>query len=424
MKQLFYGWWIVISCVFISLWAGGIFFGITAFIKPIAEEFTWTYLVISLAASMRSVEMGLLAPLAGFLADRFGPRKVTFVGGLVGGAGLLLLSRTNSLAVFYIAFIVFSMGFSGLGQAVTTTAVANWFHKKIGKATGFALAGYGAGGLLLPLIAWLTIHYGWRLSVIILGLGTLLIVLPLSLLLRHKPEQYGYWSDGEKPNTPLHSGNTGQSALPAEADLSARQALKTKAFWVLAFTFAIQFIVVQAVTLHIMPYGASVHLSDSTSALVAMFIPLSSVAGRLSGGWLGDIFSRSYALVASFLLQSLGLFFLFYGHEAWQLVLFIILFGPAFGSANVLRSAIVRECFGRRAFGSIQGLIITFMAVGGIIGPAFAGFVFDVRGSYQPAWLTFSVATLIGGGVALVMGKSLKAHHLPGLQVTSSKPPD
>ncbi len=391
-----------------ALWSGSIHFGMTAFVKPIAEEFGWTYLAISLAASMSSLELGLLAPVTGFLGDRFGPRKVTFLGGLVSGVGLLLLSRTNSLAMFYIAFIILSTGLSGTGQAVTTTAVANWFKKKISQTSGFVLAGYGAGGILVPVIPWLTIQYGWRVSMVVPRLGTLLFILPLSLLLRHKPEQYGYSPDGESSTISAVSPSATRTARSAEVELTAKDAIRTKAFWLLAFAFAIHFMVMQALTLHIMPYGASVHLPEATCALMAMLIPLSTVAGRLLVGWLGDIFNKIRILPLVFFLQSFGLAFLYSGHTVWHLAAFLVLFGPAFGGGVVLRAAIIREYFGRSAFGSIQGLIIGVMTIGGIIGPAFAGWIFDTKGSYQDAWLIFAIAYLSVGVILLTTRRILE----------------
>jgi OFA family oxalate/formate antiporter-like MFS transporter len=397
------------------MWSGGIRYGFTAFIEPIAGDMGWTYLAISLAFSLRAVEIGLLGPVTGFLTDRFGPRKLTFWGSLIGGAGLLLLSRTDSLVMFYLAVIVVSLGFSGLSQSVTTTAVANWFKKKIGRATGFALAGYGIGGALLPLTASLISQHGWRLAAAVLGLGTWLFVIPLSLILRHKPEQYGYSPDGESSDTPsiIQSPETGTTP---EIQLTAAQAMKTKAFWLLAFVFSIQFTVLQAVTLQIMPFCDSVNLSIQVSSMVAMFIPLSSIVGRLSGGWLGDIFDYRKVLVISFVLQCVGLAFLFYGYSLWQLVVFLIFYGPAFGATFVLRSAIIRKRFGVLSFGSIQGLIMGFMAVGGIVGPAFAGWVFDNWGNYRVAWLTFAVAMLVAILMILVGMESLGREARAGLK--------
>lgn len=387
----------VLSCALISVWAGSISYGITAFVNPLVAEFGWTYLAVSLAVSLRNVEMGLLAPVAGFLSDRFGPRKVAFLGGLMCGIGFLMLSRTNSLALLYIAFIVLSVGYTGLGQSVTTTVVANWFKKKIGVATGFAVAGFGAGGILLPFMAWLIVEHGWRLCSVVLGLGTWILVLPLSLVLRHKPEKYGYWPDGEMPSFSTVDRNGIKTIHSREVDLTMARTIRTRVFWFMAFVFAVQFMVVQAVTLHIMPYGAAMNLSETTSAMVAMFIPVSSVAGRLLGGWLRDTLGSRHVLAATFLLQSLGLVFLYYGHDLWQFIAFLVFFGPAFGGANVLRSTMIREYFGRIAFGSIHGLIMAIMTLGGFIGPALAGWIFDVRGSYQVAWLIFAVTLLPAG---------------------------
>ena len=229
-QPFFYGWWVVLSCAITALWAGALFYGITAFVKPISDEFGWSYFAISLAVSIRSVEMGLLSPVAGFLADRFSPRKVTFLSCLMSGAGLLLLSRTDSIVMFYIAFFIIAVSFSGLGQAVITTAVANWFKKKMGRATGFAVAGYGVGGILIPLIAWLVAHYGWRLSLVVLGLSSWVLILPMSLLLRHKPEQYGYSVDGKSPAASVAVHSKIDPVHPAEAELTTGRAIRTKVF--------------------------------------------------------------------------------------------------------------------------------------------------------------------------------------------------
>ncbi len=404
-RPVFYGWWIVLSCSIVSVWAGNIFFGITAFVNPIVKEFGWTYLAVSLAASLRSAEMGLLGPVMGFLADRLGPRKVVFANGLVTGTGFLLLGHTSSLVMFYAGFIVLSLGFSGLGQVITTTAVANWFKRRVGWATGLAIAGYGAGGILLPLVVWLIAHYGWRASLVILGFSTWLVVLPASLFLRHRPEQYGYLPDGSS-SVALETQPSGvKIAPPAEVEFTAACALKTRTFWLVAFTFAIQYMVLNAVTLHVMPYFASLGLPEGLAAIVAMFIPLASIAGRLSFGWLGDVLDRRYALALGFLFQTAGLAFFCYGHVLWQFIAFLALFGPGFGGTMALRPAILREYFGRISFGSIFGLVMVVTTVGAIFGPAFAGWVFDVEGSYKVAWLIFTLATMAAVPLVLAIRK-------------------
>ncbi len=161
--------------------------------------------------------------------------------------------------------------------------------------------------------------------------------------------------------------------------------------------------VLNGVTLHVMPHFTAIGLPERLGAIVAMFIPLSSVFGRLSFGWLGDIFNKKYVLAIVFFLQAVGLTLFCYGQNFWEFMAFLLFYGPAYGGGLALRSAAVREYFGRKAFGSIHGMIITIHTIGGIIGPAFAGWVFDRHGSYRMAWFILTVATLSAVPVVLAI---------------------
>ncbi|MCL0034501.1 MFS transporter, partial [Dehalococcoidia bacterium] len=151
-------------------------------------EFGWSYLAFSLAASLRGIERGLAAPLMGLLVDKLGPRKLIFAGAFVAGMGFIMLSRTDSLIMFYGASIVLSLGFSASANVVLTTAVAHWFHRRVSLAMGLLTTGFGMGGLLLPVVIWLINHYDWRTTLFILGIGTWIIIPLLALGIRHKPE--------------------------------------------------------------------------------------------------------------------------------------------------------------------------------------------------------------------------------------------
>ncbi len=152
-SRVFYGWWIVGASFLIAVYVGGvIFYGFTAFIEPIADEMGWSYTQISLAASLRGLETGFFAPIIGILADRWGSRRLIFCGALISAAGLMLLSTSNSLSTFYLSFVFIALGMSASTATVLMTAVANWFRKRIGLASGIAICGFGVGGLLVPLI--------------------------------------------------------------------------------------------------------------------------------------------------------------------------------------------------------------------------------------------------------------------------------
>ena len=191
-KKVFYGWWIVLACFFISLYVGAtVFFGVTAFVSPLREEFGWSYTQISFAASLRGLEMGIFAPIVGFFVDRFGSKNLLLAGTIISGMGLLLLSMTQSLTMFYASFLLLALGAGGCTSVVTMTAVANWFHKNVGIAFGVMASGWGASGLLVPLIVELIERYDWRITLVILGFGMWVLGVPLSFVIRNNPGQYG-----------------------------------------------------------------------------------------------------------------------------------------------------------------------------------------------------------------------------------------
>ncbi len=397
-SKLFYGWYIVGASLIIYLYTGGvIYFGFTAVFEPIANEFHWSYAQISLASSLRGLEVGLLAPAVGFLVDRWGPRRLIFTGSILVSMGFLLLSRVSSLAMFYGAFALIAIGMSLCAGTVLMTAVANWFRSKAGVATGIAASGFGLGGLLVPIVTILIAMLEWRTAMLTVGLGMLVIVLPLSLLMRHKPEQYGYQPDGEV-NSNLETIRVQGLTAGAEINITAKQALRNRAFWHLAFAAMCHGFVIGAIVTHMMPYLSSLGISRSTSSLIALFLPVTSIVGRLSSGWLGDRLGRKQVFTASFGLMTVGVFLFGYitTGRMWLLVPFITTFSLGWGGSVTSRITLLREYFGRGSFGTIFGFISGLMMLGHVTGTPLAGWIFDTWGSYQGAWLGYGALTLMG----------------------------
>ncbi|MFC1937064.1 MFS transporter [Chloroflexota bacterium] len=408
-SKVFYGWYVVGACSIITVYtAGAVHFGFTAVIEPIADEFGWSYAQISLAASMRGLEIGLLAPLMGLLVDRWGPRKLVFGGSIIVCAGFLLLSRVSSLTMFYGAFALIAIGMSTSTQTVTVTAVVHWFRRKIGVAIGIVTSGVGLGGLLVPVVTKLIDLLQWRATMSAIGLGMLAIVLPLSLLIRHKPENYGYQPDGQISS--IVETNKGQpSAVKPEANVPAKEALRQRAFWHLAISTVCLSFVMSAIVTHIMPYLSSLGIARSISSLVALFLPLASIGGRLSGGWLSDRFGSRKVFAASFLSMSAGLIFFAYVNTGmiWLLVPFIITLSFGWGCLVTIRMSLLREYFGRGSFGTILGFVSGMMMLGNITGAPIAGWIFDTFGSYQAAWLGSCASTLAGAVLGLTIPSSI-----------------
>ncbi|MBW2030808.1 MAG: MFS transporter [Deltaproteobacteria bacterium] len=382
--SLYYGWWIVLACFLFGFYVSGtIMMGFTAFFEPIVEEFGWSYTQISLGASLRGLELGLLAPLVGFLVDRFGARRLLFSGSLFIAAGFLLLAKTNSLAMFYGGFILIGLGTSSCTGTVLMPAVANWFRKDVGKALGIMNTGMGAGGILLPLITMLIDSLQWRTAFGLLALGMLALGIPLSFVVRHTPEQYGYLPDGE---VPPRAGDTGPGE---ERDTGLKTALKTKVFWYLSTSELIRLMTLSALVTHIMPYLSSIGIGRNRATFFAASIPLLSIVGRVSFGWMSDWYNRYYVMGILYSLGGIGVFFLAHADRNWPLVLFLICYPLSWG-APPLRGAILRESFGRLALGSIIGVLGGLATIARIVGPAVAGWSFDTFGTYYPVWLFFT----------------------------------
>ena len=394
--RIFFGWWIVGAAFFIALYAGGaIFYGFTVIFEPIANEMGWSYTQVSLAASLRGMEMGILAPLVGTLADRWGPKRLISGGAVIAAIGLILLGRATSLGMYYVAYFLMSIGMSGCTTTVLMTAAANWFHRKVGLASGIVVSGFGFGGLLIPVMVWLIDVLDWRMTIFILALNMLVVILPLSLLFRHKPEQYGYFPDGQQDNA-AHSNNTPSMSQSGEVAITIRQTFRSNPFWCITLAFVFHMTVVSSIAAHVMPYLSSINIARSKSSIVATAIPLMSIVGRLGLGWLADKVNRRLVAAVSFAMTALGMLCFGYTSTAgsWILIPFLLLFGIGYGGCTTMRPYLTREYFGRVNFGAVFGFIIGINMLGTIIGPPLVGWVYDNWGSYQSIWFIFAALPL------------------------------
>jgi MFS family permease len=242
---------------------------------------------------------------------------------------------------------------------------------------------------------------------VIFGFGAWGLLLPLSLLFRHKPEQYGYLPDGDL-HRKLRSSEAQPSAQGNEVDIGVKQVLKSSTFWHIAMGFMCHILVMNAVVTHVMPYLSSIGFTRSFSSLVAIAVPLTSIVGRLSFGWLGDRFDKKRVTSLGFVLASLGL--LSFGYVAtagtWILVPSLVLVGLGWGGPVPMMPALLREYFGRVRLATVLGLVMGVAALGSMIGPPLAGLAFDRLGSYQVAWFGFA-GLVVAGMISLVTTPSV-----------------
>ncbi|MDP3878845.1 MAG: MFS transporter [Dehalococcoidales bacterium] len=404
-QGIFFGWWIVLSsCVINALNRGFLNQGFTVYFLPLQAEFGWSRALLSTGYSLGHVESGILDPFQGWISDRFGPRRVILIGVILLGGGFIMLSMVQSIVAFFAAFLLLSIGSGFCGNLSFMVAIFNWFVRKRSLTLGIALAGGALGGVIVPAIAWSLTTHGWRVTALASGFIIWIIGIPLALLVRHKPEQYGYLPDGDRPARSEEHLQEHPSASPVPQDksqeddsFSAREALKSRAFWLIASGHALAILTVSAVSLHLAPHlvqqlGMSLEAAGSIVALLSVF----SVVGRVVGGFLADRIQKRVLLVICMLSHSIGLFILTYAISMGQVILFTIFHGIAWGIRAVTQNAIRAEYFGRNSIGLILGISNVFSTTAQVSAPIFAGWLADIYGDYRLAFTILTVLTAFG----------------------------
>ena len=409
VKNIFYGWWIVLAAVFMNILSGGTFFyGFSVFFNPIRLTFGWTAAATSVAYALRNLESGFLTPVVGLLADKIHPRKLVLIGWAVAGLGFLLMSRIDSLWAFYGSFLIIAMGFSFGSWIVLTTVVARWFNKKRSRAFTLIGVGYGLCGVLAPLMQLSVNNFGWRTSLVIIGAIIWVIGIPLCFVIRDQPSKYGYLPDGdtatvspqhkETPDSPSETvpATRTRDSSATSPDLTVKAALRTSTFWLLSLAFLCQHMTTSALMVHIVPYLESEGFSSEIAAIVITGLTLSTLIGRLGFGFIGDVKNKRHLMAMALLLQASGVFIFSYVGVmgVWFVVLSILIYSTGSGGTIPLMPAIQADYFGTKNFGAIMGFMSLASLAGSLISPVIAGWFFDSTGSYRLIWQILALTTL------------------------------
>ena len=395
-RGIFFGWYIVAGGFVLNAILGGLMFhAFGLYVVEFVEEFGWSRTALSIAFSIQMVEAGLLGPIQGFVLDKFGPRRIMLIGITIFGIGFFMLSQINTLMEFYIAFIVIALGM-GVGSMMgVAVAVVNWFNRKRAFATALMAIGFAFGGFLQPGVAWSLENLGWRETSVISGLLVLGIGLPLAMLMRHRPEQYGYGVDGDPPRQGLGAGGPMEDFDPDEINFTWQEAMRTRAFWLISVGHALSLLVIGAVMVHFVSYvNDSLGFSLGQAANLLLVITVFTVIGMLLGGYLGDRMPMRHILAVAMIGHMVSLLVLTLWPTLEGAITFSIIHGLAFGARGPLTMAIRAEYFGRASFGTVMGFSSLIILAGMVFGPIVAGQSYDITGSYQ---IGFIGLALVGG---------------------------
>ena len=409
---VFYGWWIVaVSVVADGLKHGTFNRGFTIYVDPIRNDLGIGVAAIAMADMLGRLMGGFQGPIVGYLTDRWGPRVMLAFGAIVSGLGFILLAFTHSYYFFLFVFVGFlSLGFRSGYNNASVTAVNQWFRRKRSLAMSIVSVGNGLGGAFAPLVALMVITVGWRPAVFISGVIIIVIIGPLSLLMRGTPESMGLLPDGDRPeDAPAQvqsegqgriAGNIGAPAAgaasrrridrPREMNFTAKEAMRTPTYWLIVLAVGLRNTVHSGISFLLAPVmvwflqggGRDAQESLLIASYFVMALAFSSIIFNPSVGLLGDKVSKQKLSAVCMISGALALLTLLnHSGHLWQLLVFTVLL--AFSeSANPLAWAIMGDAFGRRSFATIRGWQHLPDQLMSMSTPVWMGWIFDQTGSY------------------------------------------
>ena len=395
---MFFGWYIVAA-------SSGIMFLMSALMEQafggyaaaLARDYGWSRTALGGAFSASRLLGSLTGYPQGQILDRVGPRAVMRVGLVIFAAGFFLFARIDSLAMFYVASIVMAVGANIGGFLGISVVVVNWFHRYRARAMGLSFLGFAAGGLAAPLVI-LAITTNWRLTAVASGVAVLAIGLPLTALLHHKPEARGLHIDG------VSAEEAARRAVEAAEDTSnagfsftVREAVRTRAFWMIASGHGSALLVVSAVQVHLFLHlTASLGYTDALAATILAVMTGAQVVGQFTGAYLGDRVSKRLIVVVCMGMHTTALLLVAWVPVLPAIIVGVVLHGAAWGARGPLMGGINADYFGRGSFGAIFGISTTFVTIGVIAGPIIAGALYDATGSYATGFTTVALLAALG----------------------------
>jgi MFS family permease len=405
--KIFYGWRMVAAGSGLQFLQAGLMqqsFG--AYVAVLAAERGWSKTALSGAAALQSAETAIIGPLMGWLIDRIGPQRLIQIGVVVFGLGLIGLGFIQSLIGFYVAVLTIALGTSMCGYFPINVAIIHWFERKRGRALAGSSMGLALGGLLVPLVAASMLEFGWRATAIGSGLLAIALGVPLSRFFRGRPADLGETIDGEPP---LERSADGPPAAAPEGaqdiEFTAREAMRTRAFWLLALAHGAALLVVTSVNVH-----AITHMKEgmgytvAQASLVISLMTVAQIGGVGIGMLVGDRYNKRLMAAGCMVMHALGLLMLTWANGVAMLVGFAVLHGTAWGLRGPFMQAIRADYFGRRSIGMIMGLSSLIISFGQIAGPLVAGGMADLTGNYRTGF-TFLALLAGAGGMLFVWAR-------------------
>lgn len=367
---------------FLSLFSlvGISFYGLPFFYDFWVRDFGWTRATITSGNAFGKIVIGLFAFFAGWVIDRFGPRRVMMAGVMMGGIALIGLSRVTSLWQYYFFYLFNAMGYMCGGPLPNQVLISRWFSSTRGKAMGIAYLGIGIGGMLVPQIAKkLNIAFGWHDAMMLLGIIMILVAFPMILFVKDNPE------------------NTVHEVKPKAPKISLGNILKGLPFYLLLIGSICSIGAVSGTSQNLkLFFSIDLKFTQEHSANIISLILAASIIGRLLMGWLADKIPKKYVMIIIYTLVAGSIPLLYLASSPGIIYIFAFIFGIGLGGDYMIIPLMAAEMFGVKVMGRIMGLILTFDGLAEAFCPMLVGWLRDRGGSYTDGLIALMALGMIG----------------------------
>lgn len=377
---------VVLFCIVgMALW------GLPFYYDFMVEQFGWTRAQVTSGNALSKLLVGpIFGFLAGWMVDRFGPRRLMVAGIVMAGVALIGLGSISTLRLFYFFYVFNALGYVCGGPLPIQVLLTRWFDKSRGKAMGFAYLGIGLGGAAVPWISHALVQrFGWQAALRALGLMIIVIALPAAFLAKEPPQR--------------------ERISGAVVTAHSRGAFATLPFYLLTLGSMLSIAAVSGTQQNLKLFlSLDLHFTQGEAARVLSLVLAFSIAGRLLMGWLADRFAKKYVMLLIYLLVAGAIPLLFAGRSPAAVYGFALVFGIGLGGDYMIVPLVTAEIFGIQRLGLLLGVILTTNGVAEAASPWLVGRLRDATGSYATGFAMLIGMGLLGAVAAAVLPKGQK----------------
>jgi MFS family permease len=401
VPKLFYGW-VIVGAAFVShlLSYGVVTVAFGVFFPFMASALNLSRGLLATTGVTTRLAAAVLAPLIGPVIDRRGPRLVMAVGVLSLAAGAATLALADNVGHVFLGYgVLMSVGLVALGELTADSTVARWFIRRRGRALAWATMGMSVAGIVLPIpLALVIARFGWRAAWMSLAVAILVLGCVATVAMRHRPEDSGLVPDGDAP---VPAGEPTGAGRRPEVSLTARQAIRTSAFWLLVLSTNLAALALTGANLHLFSYLIDKGLGAGAAAGLLTYLYVLQGVSKPVWGFIAERVHVRYCIGMCYFGGAIGLVLLVRSGSLEAMVIFATVYGLTRGAQVFVTSLAWADYFGRAAQAAIRGVATPFRLTASTLGPVLGGFLYDGTGNYVLAFSLFAGAFALAGLVAL-----------------------